>query len=591
MKRAAFLCIAVMALACALPGRGDPFKEGRDLYKAGRYGEAATKLEEAVRTDPKNAKAWWQLNFASNKLQRYADALKAAEQAGAVDPTYSFASSRAKYTETVQRLRKKAGQRSRSGVEYVPSAVLGPLSGPDGSMSQQLTSRGVFVQHGITVDVERLRRVIRELEPVPVRFLVFSSRAGSAALSKEADRVRRYLGLRDGYVIACSRAGVAVSSEKLSTSKLRELTRQAAVRMEAGDYTGALEKLARDLVATRSRQSSVQKTAGITIISVAVGGVAIWVVGRRMRRARSMKARRATLEQRKSEVISEMNYLEDSAAAIPAAAATIAQQARQEAGEKLDEAARIMVKARDEYDLSSAQDLLDSAAAIVHNGRAVVDGALTGKSFPSTPQTAGVPPVYPEAVASGSDTKWDEVPENERGVCFFCSRPSLLSELTPVTIELDGRQQKVLACPEDYRSIREGRPAQIRAFERDGRYVPWYAEPDYDPYRDYYGRGYGTGDMVRDLVMLNLIDRMFWDWSRPSWGWGWGGGHGAGWDGYTFWPDHPYYHDYHAERAAEGADFTDDFGRHAAGTDFLDGGGGTDSSSAAGADFLGSDQS
>ncbi len=590
MKRAAFWCVAaVLLLATNL--RADPFREGRDLYKAGKYRESVAKLEEATRLEPGNAKAWWQLNFAYNKLQRYGDALRAAQQAGRIDPSYSFASSPAKYRETVDRLRSKAGRQPR-GSTQTSSSQLGPLSGPDGTMSEQLLSRGVFVQHGATVDVDRLVKVIQDLKPIEVRFLVFGSNAGSSALSREADRVRRYLGLREGYVIACSRAGVAASSERLNTATLRELTRQAAVQMEAGNYTGALEQLARGLVATRARQVATARVTWSTILGTLAGVAVLWIVLRRVGRAKAMKARRSVLEQRKAEVIAQMNYLDDSAGAIPAAAAGIARQARQEAGAKLDEAARIMVKARDEYELSQALDLLDSAAATTQYARSVVDAALSGKPLPTPPGRGSMPPVYPEAVSSGAQTNWDEVPETERGVCFFCSRPSLLGELTPVTIQLDGQEQKVLACRQDYEAIREGRPPQIRAFQREGRYVPWYADPDYDPYRDYYRRGYDSGDMLRDLVMLNLIDRMFWDWHSPSWGWGWGGGHGTNWDGYTFWPDHHYYHDYHAERAAAGADFSDDLGRHAAGTDFLDSGGFSDDDrSGGGTDFLGADQS
>jgi hypothetical protein len=180
------------------------------------------------------------------------------------------------------------------------------------------------------------------------------------------------------------------------------------------------------------------------------------------------------------------------------------------------------------------------------------------------------------------------VPEEEKGVCFFCSRPSYLDELTPVTVKLEGERQKVLACMADLATIKTGAMPQIRAFEHQGRTVPWYAYPDYNPYNDYYGRGYGGGSLLSDMVTLSVIDHMFWSWHRPAWGWGWGGGYGMGYGGYTFYPDHHNYSDYSSERAASSLDTTSD----AAGVDFLssgsDVGGDRD---AAGADFLGSDQS
>lgn len=566
----------------------DPYSEGRELYKAGRYREAAARLEQAVRDNPSNAKAWWQLNFAYNKLGRYADALHAAERAGSLDPSYSFASTPAKYAETVERLRKKVGSRGGSSPVVPPTESLGPLSGPDGTMSRQLNARGVFVQHGASVDVDRLQRVLRELEPAQVRFLIFGSKVGSRTLMREADRVRRYLGLRDGYVIAASKSAVAVSSEALSKGRLEELTRQAAVRMEAGDYEGGLADLARNLVATRARQSAMGKAVAIWLGGGIVGLVLAFVLYRRMAHARAMKSRRAIVEQRKSEVIAQINYLEETALALPTAVAELVRNARREAGEKLDEALRLVVRARDEYDLTNALGLLDQAAATAAYGRQVADAAATGKPLPRKP--GAVPPVHPARATSGPGTDWNAVPEEEKGVCFFCSRPAYLDELTPVSVRLDGEERRVLACRDDYESIRSGKPPRIRAFQREGRYVPWYADPDYDPYRDYYGRGYGTGDMLRDLVLLNLIDRMFWDWHRPSWEWGWGGGHGPDWDGYPFWTDHHRYRDYYAERAA-GAQFEDDFGREAAGTDFLDSGFGDDDTRGGGTDFLGVDES
>src|ERR1051325_4378778 len=77
----------------------DSYEEGRALYKAGKYPEAVAKLEQAVREDQKNAKAWWQLNFAYNKVGRDADALMAVRKAHQIDPTDSFASSKDKFTE------------------------------------------------------------------------------------------------------------------------------------------------------------------------------------------------------------------------------------------------------------------------------------------------------------------------------------------------------------------------------------------------------------------------------------------------------------------------------------------------------------
>ena len=126
---------------------------------------------------------------------------------------------------------------------------------------------------------------------------------------------------------------------------------------------------------------------------------------------------------------------------------------------------------------------------------------------------------------------------------------------------------------------------QIRAFNVNGKYEPWYAHQQYDPFRDYYRGGYGGGSLLGDLVTLSIIDSMFWNWHNPM-GWGWGGGWG-GYGGYMFYPDHHYYHDYYSGQAGGYGDF-DSGPSDAGGTDFLgstggdfggsDFGGGTDQS-------------
>ena len=46
---------------------------------------------------------------------------------------------------------------------------------------------------------------------------------------------------------------------------------------------------------------------------------------------------------------------------------------------------------------------------------------------------------------SSRSTNWETVAPQERGTCFFCSRPSYLRELTPVTITLDGVPERSFA--------------------------------------------------------------------------------------------------------------------------------------------------
>ena len=565
--------------------------EGRKLYKSGKYAEAAAKLEQAAKEDPKDAQAWWQLNFAYHKLNRDADSLKAVQKAGEADPSHGFASDPAKYAQILADRQRSAGTAATgqaAGTGQPSSGRTGPTSSGSGSgnLTQQLVNGDVYVQPGINVDVERLRQVTRELRPTVVKIVVFNSRSNSRTLSSEADKVRRFLKSEinqgHGYVIAASRSAVAVSSDSINRNDLKQLTDQVAPSMAAGDYTGGLERLARGLVKERARtEAPVSVTLGgiptvqhgpnwmLIFLGITAVVVVIWLIARSAANSRAMGARKEPLERLRSEVISQMNYLDDSLTMASAAAQPGIRAARVAAGSKLDEASRIMAHAKSDQELMRAQNLLDQAQADVARGRAVLEapaGAVAGAG-------AAVSTSSPPAVQTSAQTDWSSVPQDDKGVCFFCSRPSLLSELTPVTVNLDGQQQKVLACPTDLATVRSGQTPQIRAFQEGSRYVPWYAYQNYDPYRDYYSRGYGGGSLLTDMIMFSAIDNMFWNWHHPmGWGWGGYGGYGGG-NTYVFYGDHPQYQDYYSHHAASSGDF-DSTPADAGGTDFLDSTGG-----------------
>ncbi len=569
MIRRAFLGIALLALSLGI-ARADLLDDGRALYKAGKFAEAAVKLEQATREEPKNAKAWWQLNFAYNKLGRHSDALRAVIKADQADPSHAFASEPGKYEETLSRLKEKAGAAASTPTRGSNKPITG--SSQDG-ITKTLLTADVYVAPGLNLDMARLQRVATSL-PAQIKFVVFNSRSGSATLSREADRIRKYLGLKNGYVIVGSRAGVAASSEKLDKKKLRELTGQVAPMMEAGDYVGGLEKLARGLVATTKQQQAATSMTWMIVLGLIGGGILLFVVGRKISNARAMAKRREPIERLKSDVISAINFLDDQAALCAPAVAARVREIRVNAGRKLDEGSRLISRGKTDRDMQRAEALLEQAMGEVRGGRALIDRAQSGQ--PLDP--------IPVAGASAGATDWSKVPENERAVCFFCSMPAKITELTPVTVNLSGSDQKVLACAADLRTIKTGQMPNIRAFQQDGKYVPWYADNGYDPYRDYNGRGYNDRSFVSDMVTLSLIDSMFWGWHHPM-GWGWGGGWGGG---YMFYPGHHHYHDYYSSHASDHSPDID-----AGGTDFLQGADpdlGSGGYSGSG-DFLGGDQS
>lgn len=150
----------------------------------------------------------------------------------------------------------------------------------------------------------------------------------------------------------------------------------------------------------------------------------------------------------------------------------------------------------------------------------------------------------PPVQVTGATTAWVTIPISQRGVCFFCSRPCLLPELTPVTLPIAGTTRRVLACPEDFMTIRSGGIPSIRSFGIRGQHVPWYAYNRYDPYRDYYQPYYYETweDVVVETMVFEAFDPGYWDFDGP---YGYQGG-----QPYVFTPDAEPYRDYYSEQAA-----------------------------------------
>ena len=94
-----FAALAFLLVALAPACRADDYEDGRALYKAGKFAEAAAKFEHATQENPNDAKSWWQLNFAYHKLNRDSDALKAVQKAGQADPKHTFASEPGKFEQ------------------------------------------------------------------------------------------------------------------------------------------------------------------------------------------------------------------------------------------------------------------------------------------------------------------------------------------------------------------------------------------------------------------------------------------------------------------------------------------------------------
>ena len=144
-------------------------------------------------------------------------------------------------------------------------------------------------------------------------------------------------------------------------------------------------------------------------------------------------------------------------------------------------------------------------------------------------------------IKSSRSTNWQQVPEGQRGVCFFTGRPYPLSELTPVTVDVNGRPRRVLASPEALAELNAGREPHIMAFFVQDHYVPWFAYPDYNPYGMMGGGNYA---MQGDYPPMSGIEAPYWEAPPEQQNGDWGGD-------YTITPEAPAYQDYAMETAAQ----------------------------------------
>ncbi len=145
-------------------------------------------------------------------------------------------------------------------------------------------------------------------------------------------------------------------------------------------------------------------------------------------------------------------------------------------------------------------------------------------------------------IKSSRPTNWQQVPEGQRGVCFFTGRPYPLNELTPVTVDVNGRPRRVLASPEALAELNAGREPHIMAFFVQDHYVPWFAYPDYNPY-GIMGGG-GNYAMQGDYPPMSGIEAPYWEAPPVQQNGDWGGD-------YTMTPEAPAYQDYAMETAAQ----------------------------------------
>jgi hypothetical protein len=320
----------------------------------------------------------------------------------------------------------------------------------------------------------------------------------------------------------------------VKAAKAADIANKYAAQIQAGDLNQVVP-MSRDFVSAINGAHSMQQGLiwGVALLII----VLIWAiiaVKNRQKKAQ-MAAMLGPVNTLRGDVEQAIEYLDGY---IPTLARNNADTDqvnayRQAAAARFEQATKIIDRATEISDLARAQRLLEKAKEDAATSKRYLDRATGGTG--SIPGDSAV-----SAASLPSDIEdLTNIPDNERGVSFFSSRPAPISKLVPVTINVDGIDRQVLATPSEAAEIRRGQIPPVRSFNVGGRSVPWYMYDSYDPYRDYWtyqqsGWSSAINGAIAGFIGAELLDSLF---SRPAYGGSWMSpyGYAPGWDNWSHW--------------------------------------------------------
>jgi hypothetical protein len=489
----------LMALTAFAWARSPAYNQGDAAYQRNDFSTAAAKFRQATQDDPKDALGFWKLGLALRKTGDNAGAVSAWDQARAIDPSLAFASSPQKFHDLYDKTARKAGNGSAGRVPTqstrnpVGDIIVPALEKDDVYIDAPMKS---------VADKSKLQRLARSYKPNVVKIAIMTGAPGDR--DQFAEFLSGYLGLHRGLMIVATQTGAGAFTAALDRQQIKEMVKASVPSFKTSYYDGAKFIADRTFGAPAGQPlSGVAPQHGgsslLWIVIIAALGVAAIAFFRRSAEKKHIQTLNRDIGARLQAVDEEFARFDREAAG--ATDSPLLQEARQirsaavdpfaAAGEAFNTAATVK-----EY--LDVDRMTTQAEKLTARARVRLDQALGKRSLDDA---AGSAASIPSA---------EQVPQDDRGACFFCSKPARLETLHPLQINVDGQVQRVLACDDCYEVARTGRKPQILAVPDEyGRREPWYQSRRYDPWRD-YGRGGlfgGNGFGLMDYLMLeNLFD-------------------------------------------------------------------------------------
>ena len=402
-------------------------------------------------------------------------------------------------------------------------------------LAQALTRGDVYVGKTRTAEVsESALRDIAAGRPSdrPLKIAVVSGLPDSArryrSRERYTDALHSYLNLGRGALIVVTQGGVSLSTDSLSNRQIAQVLREngryiqtdpvdGIRRLVAGMDAVVVGGIRREQRADESRGNMLLLGAG----ALGVGG-AFWLGRRAAAKRKALAEAREPARRLHDETVEHISYADNYMDLLPASEdATKAREYRQRASELLEQSNGLMRAGRTPEDFGRAQALLEEASETAQKSRHHIDLATGGTGFAVAVEGTDykATPALTDGTAASKHAPLDtsvraeDIPEGERGACFFCSKPARITELSPITVAIEGKRRKVLACDDDVKIIREGATPEVRTVEEEGENVPWFQSNRYDPYRDYrhgqpmYAPGFGNpfGGFFGGMLLGSLL--------------------------------------------------------------------------------------
>ncbi len=567
--RAAMLivcCILAICVASAALPTGAQASTGTNLYNQAQarysatdYTGAARLYEQALQAGYTKPAVYYKLGLSFAHLKMWDGVVWAMQTLQQQSPSYASSHSLvgSRLTAAQAQGGKNRGMPPLSSIGTVASSGgsssgPGPGSDTDRQVSAALSSSDVYVASGMknavsSADVSTLASDASALasKGTPAKYAILSGVPSPyATLGQFTEALYASLKMKHAVLVAVTPGGVSAWTDRLSPSDLSSLVSASRPQFLNGTYATGAMALAHAIVNKANAADTAASTGRIVFIVIVLAVIAVVLaLFIRSRWSRWQKSYAEAMGWRdgvaelENTLSTDVQYLQPNDPRQIAFAAGAEYYGK--AAAALDQLGgqspfsvafgggplfRRLGEAR--LNLQESEGKLREAGA---TGPQIV-GAAPAAAQPGTPAQQGgtAPRAYRDANQIA--------PTPAQAACFFCGKPLDPATAEAVVVPVGQQQRRVLVCQEHGTAVQRGQQPEVRTFTSPslGRQVPWWAAPEYIPYRDYdpyyyrRGNGLGWGDLLLYETLFNRPTTNVIYVDDDRWQGGWDGGNVSG---------------------------------------------------------------